>query len=138
MYSPSLLSMGTPMQPEAYELAKIYECRGLEPALSLEVAEQLMASDALGAHARDEIGLSEIVSAQPVQAAFYSAATFTVGAALPLLVAWFIPGVYLIPAVAVFSLIFLAFLGALAARVGGASIVVGALRATFGRRWQWP
>ena len=116
---------------EKDELAKIYQDRGLEPVLAKQVAEQLMAHDALGAHARDEIGISETVSAQPVQAAFYSAGTFTVGAALPLLVAWFIPGSFLITAVAVLSLVFLAILGGLAARTGGASIIVGAFRVTF-------
>ena len=116
---------------EKEELAKIYERRGLEPVLAKQVAEQLMAHDALGAHARDEIGISESVSAQPVQAAFSSAGTFTVGAALPLVVAWVVPGSQLIPVVAVFSLVFLALLGGIAARAGGASITVGAIRVTF-------
>ena len=116
---------------EKDELAKIYERRGLESALAKQVAEQLMAHDALGAHARDEIGISENVSAQPVQAAFSSAGTFTVGAALPLVVAWVVPDSQLIPVVAVFSLVFLAFLGGIAARAGGASITVGAIRVTF-------
>ena len=116
---------------EKDELAKIYEGRGLEPVLAKQVAEQLMAYDALGAHARDEIGISESVSAQPVQAAFYSAGTFTVGAALPLIVAWAIPGAQLIPVVAVSSLVFLALLGGLAARAGGAPITIGAFRVTF-------
>jgi len=116
---------------EKEELAKIYERRGLESVLAKQVAEQLMAHDALGAHARDEIGISEIVSAQPVQAAFSSAGTFTVGAALPLVVAWVVPGSQLIPVVAVFSLVFLALLGGIAARAGGASITVGAIRVTF-------
>lgn len=116
---------------EKVELAEIYEERGLDPALARQVAEQLMAHDALGAHARDEIGISEIVSARPVQAAFSSAGTFIVGAALPLIVAWAIPGPRLIPAVAVSSLAFLALLGGLAARTGGARIIVGAIRVTF-------
>ena len=116
---------------EKEELAKIYEHRGLETVLAKQVAEQLMAHDALGAHARDEIGISESVSAQPVQAAFSSAGTFTVGAALPLVVAWVVPGSQLIPVVAVFSLVFLALLGGIAARAGGASIAVGAIRVTF-------
>lgn len=116
---------------EKDELAKIYEGRGVEPALAKQVAEQLMAHDALGAHARDEIGISESVSAQPVQAAFSSAGTFTVGAALPLLIAWAIPGAQQILAVAVSSLVFLALLGAIAARTGGAKIAVGAIRVTF-------
>ena len=116
---------------EKEELAKIYERRGLESVLAKQVAEQLMAYDALGAHARDEIGISESVSAKPVQAAFSSAGTFTVGAALPLVVAWVVPGSQLIPVVAVFSLVFLALLGGIAARAGGASIAVGAIRVTF-------
>jgi VIT1/CCC1 family predicted Fe2+/Mn2+ transporter len=116
---------------EKDELAKIYEGRGLEPVLAKQVAEQLMTHDALGAHARDEIGISETVSAQPVQAAISSASTFTVGAALPLIVAWFIPGNQLIPFVALSSLIFLALLGGIAARAGGAPITVGAIRVTF-------
>jgi VIT1/CCC1 family predicted Fe2+/Mn2+ transporter len=116
---------------EKDELAKIYEGRGLEAVLAKQVAEQLMAHDALGAHARDEIGISESVSAQPVQAAFYSAGTFTVGAALPLIVTWAIAGSQLIPLVAVSSLVFLAVLGGLAARAGGAAITVGAIRVTF-------
>lgn len=116
---------------EKEELATIYEGRGVESELAKQVAEQLMAHDALGAHARDEIGISETVSARPVQAAFSSAGTFTVGAALPLVIAWAIPGAKLIPAVAVSSLVFLAFLGALAARTGGAAMTVGAFRVTF-------
>lgn len=116
---------------EKVELAKIYEGRGLEHDLAKQVAEQLMDHDALGAHARDEIGISESVSAQPVQAAFSSAGTFTIGAALPLIVAWAIPGPQLIPLVAVSSLVFLALLGGLAARTGGAPTTVGAIRVTF-------
>ena len=124
-------SLANNFEFEKDELAKIYENRGLEPVLAEKVAEQLMAHDALGAHARDEIGISETVSAQPVQAALYSAGTFTVGAALPLLVAWVIPGSLLITAVSVLSLVFLAVLGGLAARTGGASVTVGAFRVTF-------
>ena len=116
---------------EKDELAKIYEDRGIEPGLAIQVADQLMAHDALGAHARDEIGISEIVTAQPVQAALSSAGTFVVGAALPLLVAWAVPGPQLIQWVAVSSLFFLALLGVLAARAGGASMSVGAFRVTF-------
>lgn len=116
---------------EKDELAKIYQCRGLEPLLAKQVAEQLMAYDALGAHARDEIGISETGKAQPVQAAFSSAGTFTLGASFPLLVAWIVPGAQLIAVVAILSLVFLAILGGLAARVGGASITVGAVRVTF-------
>lgn len=116
---------------EKNELAKIYQSRGLEPVLAQQVAEQLMAHDALGAHARDEIGISESGSARPVQAALYSAGTFTIGAALPLIVAWATPGKYLISAVAALSLVFLALLGGIAAGVGGAPIPVGAIRVTF-------
>lgn len=116
---------------ERDELAEIYEGRGLDPALAKQVADQLMAHDALGAHARDEIGISETVNAQPVQAAFSSAGTFVVGAALPLMVAWAIPGPQLILAVAASSLVFLALLGGLAARAGGAPIIVGSIRVTF-------
>ena len=118
-------------ESEKQELAEIYEGRGLEPDLAQQVAEQLMAHDALGAHARDEIGISETVSAQPIQAAFSSAGTFTVGAALPLLVAWLAPQTQIIPLVAIASLIFLALLGGLAAGAGGASILLGAWRVTF-------
>jgi len=116
---------------EKLELAEIYQDRGLTPELATQVAEQLMDHDALGAHARDEIGISEISNARPIQAAFSSAGTFVVGAALPLLVAWLTPGPQLILAVALASLFFLALLGGLAARTGGAPIWVGAVRVTF-------
>ncbi|WP_295392423.1 VIT family protein [uncultured Thiodictyon sp.] len=116
---------------EHRELAAIYVGRGLEPALATEVAHQLMAHDALGAHARDELGISEAFSARPIQAALASAASFAVGAALPLLVTALTPMSYLIPLVAGTSLVFLAGLGAWAARAGGAGMAVGALRVTF-------
>jgi VIT1/CCC1 family predicted Fe2+/Mn2+ transporter len=116
---------------EQDELAKIYQGRGLDPLLAKQVAEQLMAYDALGAHARDEIGISETGKAKPVQAAFSSAGTFTLGASFPLLVAWIVPGAQLIAVVAILSLVFLAILGGLAARAGGASITVGAVRVSF-------
>ena len=116
---------------EKDELAKIYEGRGLDAVLAKQVAEKLMAHDALGAHARDEIGISETVSAQPIQAALSSAGTFTVGAALPLIVAWFVSETQLIAVVSLSSLVFLAFLGGLAARAGGAAMSVGAFRVTF-------
>jgi VIT1/CCC1 family predicted Fe2+/Mn2+ transporter len=90
-----------------------------------------MEHDALGAHARDEIGITETGTARPVQAALSSAGTFTVGAALPLLVAWAMPGTELIATVATSSLVFLALLGAIAARTGGAAMAVGAIRVTF-------
>ncbi len=116
---------------EKDELAQIYQNRGLDPDLARTVAEQLMAHDALGAHARDEIGISEDAGAQPMQAAFFSAGTFTIGAALPLLLARVVPGSQLIAVVAGSSLLFLASLGALAARAGGATILIGAIRVTF-------
>lgn len=116
---------------ELQELANIYEKRGLDPNLAKQVAEQLMTYDALGAHARDELGLVESVRARPIQAALFSAGTFTIGAALPLLIAWKVSDIQLIPVVAVSSLIFLAALGGLAARAGGAKISIGAIRLTF-------
>lgn len=124
-------SLEDDFESEIVELANIYEGRGLEPGLAVQVAEQLMEHDALGAHARDEIGISESVNAQPVQAAISSAGTFIVGAALPLMVAWAMPGRQLILAVAISSLVFLALLGGVAARTGGAKILVGAVRVTF-------
>jgi len=116
---------------EQAELATIYEERGLDALLAKQVAEQLMAHDALGAHARDELGIFERARARPMQAAFSSAGTFTVGAALPLLAALAAPGARLIPVVAGLSLVFLAALGGLAARAGGASMTIGAIRVTF-------
>lgn len=116
---------------EKNELAEIYEKRGLTPELAREVTEQLMLHDALGAHARDEIGITVDGTARPIQAAFSSAVTFTIGALLPLIVAWAAPGRQLIPLVALFSLVFLAVLGALAARAGGAPILRAAVRVTF-------
>jgi len=116
---------------EKKELAAIYVQRGLDPPLANQVAEQLMAKDALGAHARDELGISETISARPVQAAFTSATTFAVGAALPLLVAVVAPATSLALLVAGTSLFFLALLGALAAHTGGAPILIGTVRVTF-------
>lgn len=124
-------SLAEDLEFEKHELAEIYEGRGVEPLLAQQVAEQLMAHDALGAHARDEIGISENDNAQPVQAAFSSAGSFTIGAALPLLVAWLTPVNLLIYLVAALSLVFLALLGAIAARAGGAAITTGAIRVTF-------
>ena len=121
----------TAPESERKELAAIYEKRGLEPSLARQVADQLMAHDALSAHARDELGLSETHTARPVQAALASAGTFAAGAALPLLVALFGPSSSTIPLVAGSSLVFLALMGGLAARVGGANIVVGAGRVTL-------
>lgn len=125
------ISLENDFEFEKYELAKIYQDRGLDKDLAMQVSEQLMEHDALGAHARDEIGISHITDTQPVLAAFSSAGTFTIGAALPLVVAWFITGEQQILFVALSSLIFLASLGAIAARAGGASISVGAFRVTF-------
>ncbi len=116
---------------EHEELAGIYVRRGLDAELARQVAVQLMAHDAVGAHARDELGISELTTARPVQAALASAGTFAVGAALPLLIAFLVPMAALIPAVAGASLVFLALLGALAARTGGAPVVKGAWRVTF-------
>lgn len=116
---------------ERDELASIYEDRGLQPELAVEVADQLMAHDALGAHARDEIGISEKTNANPLQAALSSAVSFTIGAALPLAVAWLTPRQAVLGAVAVTSLVFLAFLGGLAARTGGARVGIGAIRVTL-------
>jgi VIT1/CCC1 family predicted Fe2+/Mn2+ transporter len=116
---------------EHKELAKIYVERGLNPTLARQVADELMAHDALGAHARDELGISEAVKPRPVQAAAASAASFFTGAALPLLVVLIMPAAMLIPAVSIASLIFLATLGAVAAKTGGASMAKGALRVTF-------
>jgi VIT1/CCC1 family predicted Fe2+/Mn2+ transporter len=116
---------------EHRELAAIYVGRGLEAELARQVAEQLMHHDALGAHARDELGISEALSARPLQAALASAASFAVGAALPLAVAALAPVQVLIPLVVATSLTFLAVLGITAARVGGAGAMTGALRVTF-------
>jgi VIT1/CCC1 family predicted Fe2+/Mn2+ transporter len=118
-------------EAEHRELAGIYIKRGLEPTLADQVATQLMAHDALGAHARDELGISETLSARPVQAALASAASFTAGAVLPLLVVLVMPPGALIAGVAASSLVFLAALGAVAARAGGAPVAVGAWRVTF-------
>jgi len=125
------LSLDQNFELELEELADIYIGRGIEPVLARQVADQLMAHDALGAHARDEIGISHNVTARPVQAAFSSALTFIVGAAFPLMIAWAVPIARLIPAVAMASLVFLAVLGGLAAFTGGARIIVGAIRVTF-------
>jgi len=116
---------------EHRELAAIYVQRGLDPALARQVADQLMKHDALGAHARDELGISESLSARPVQAALASAGTFAVGAALPLLAAFLGPGAHVVPVVAGTSLVFLALLGGVAAVAGGANPAAGAARVTF-------
>ena len=118
-------------EAEHAEMTAIYVERGLEPELASQVATQLMAHDALGAHARDELGISEMVTARPVQAALASAATFAVGAALPLLVVLLAPQPALIWAVAISSLLFLALLGALAAVTGGSPVLRATARVTF-------
>lgn len=125
------VELATDQAGELAELTAIYAKRGLDPSLARKVAEQLTAHDALAAHARDELGISESLSARPVQAALASAGTFAVGAALPLLTVLIAPGAYLIPFVAGSSLVFLAILGGLAAFVGGASATRGAIRVTF-------
>jgi VIT1/CCC1 family predicted Fe2+/Mn2+ transporter len=116
---------------EHKELMEIYVDRGLDPALAQQVADQLMAHDALGAHARDELGISETLKARPIQAALASAGSFSVGSALPLLVTAVIPEAGLMIAVSGTSLLFLALLGGLAARAGGAAIKPSVIRVTF-------
>jgi VIT1/CCC1 family predicted Fe2+/Mn2+ transporter len=116
---------------ERKELTAIYVARGLDPSLAKQVAEQLMRHDALGAHARDELGISETFRARPIQAALASAGSFAVGAAMPLLATAMAPAAGLIPIVSGSSLLFLALLGGLAARAGGAGVTMGAIRVTF-------
>jgi len=116
---------------ETEELAGIYVQRGLQPDLASQVAQQLMARDALGAHARDELGISDTTTARPIQAALTSAASFAAGAALPLVTALVTPSGLLVVAVSAASLLFLAVLGAVGARAGGAKILVATIRVTF-------
>jgi VIT1/CCC1 family predicted Fe2+/Mn2+ transporter len=116
---------------EREELAGIYIARGVEPALARTVADQLMAKDALGSHARDELGISEITTPRPVQAAFASAAAFSAGAVLPLLAVILAPPAVAIPVVTIASLFFLAVLGAVAAWAGGTGILMPTIRVTF-------
>lgn len=116
---------------ERAELADIYVKRGLESDLAYKVADQLMAKDAIGAHARDELGISEVMTARPIQAALTSAATFAVGAAMPLLMVVVSPTSLLVPVVSIASLIFLALLGAIGARAGGARVIRATMRVTF-------
>jgi VIT1/CCC1 family predicted Fe2+/Mn2+ transporter len=125
------VELATDNEHEHVELAAIYVHRGLDPSLAREVANQLMAHDALGAHARDELGISETLGARPVQAAVASAGTFAVGAAMPLLTVVVWSGAHLIPVVAGTSLVFLALLGGVAALAGGANAAAGAVRVTF-------
>lgn len=123
--------LSTDVEAERAELAQIYVKRGLEPTLAREVALQLMAKDALGAHARDELGISVAMTARPVQAAWASAASFTVGAAMPLLMVVVSPPQLLVPVVASASLGFLALLGAIGGQVGGANVLRATARVTF-------
>lgn len=116
---------------EREELAQIYVKRGLETELARQVADQLMAKDALAAHAHDELGISEMTTARPIQAALTSAATFSVGAAMPLLMVLVAPASMLVLAVSLASLLFLALLGAIGAKAGGADILRATLRVTF-------
>jgi VIT1/CCC1 family predicted Fe2+/Mn2+ transporter len=116
---------------EHRELAAIYVARGVDASLAKQVAQQLMARDALGAHARDELGISETLRARPIQAALASAGSFAVGAGMPIFVTAIAPRADLIPLVSGTSLVFLALLGGLAARAGGAGVTVGAVRVTF-------
>jgi VIT1/CCC1 family predicted Fe2+/Mn2+ transporter len=116
---------------ERRELTAIYVARGLDPSLARQVTDQLMAHDALGAHARDELGISDTLKARPIQAALASAGSFAVGAVLPLAVTAISPAAALIPVVGGTSLVFLALLGGVAARAGGAGVMKGAVRVTF-------
>jgi VIT1/CCC1 family predicted Fe2+/Mn2+ transporter len=123
--------LATDPKHEHEELTAIYVGRGLDAELAAEVATQLTKHDALGAHARDELGISETLTARPVQAAFASAGTFSVGAVLPLLVVLLVPISALMWVVSVSSLLFLTLLGSLAARAGGAPVITSAMRVTF-------
>ena len=116
---------------EREELAQVYIQRGVEDGLAREVARQLMVKDALGAHARDELGISEISTARPVQAALASAATFTIGALAPLLLVLVAPTAYLVPMVSAGALLFLCLLGAIGAKAGGAGLLLPTLRVAF-------
>jgi VIT1/CCC1 family predicted Fe2+/Mn2+ transporter len=123
--------LATMPEAELRELAGIYEARGLTPELAMRVAEQLTAHDALGAHARDELGLSEITAARPLQAAVASAVAFAVGATLPVVVAAVAPDAWVSRIVTASALVLLSVLGAVAAQVGGAPVLTGAARVTF-------
>lgn len=122
----------TNFESEHEELAQIYVARGLEPSLAKQVAQQLMQHDAIGSHARDELGMNDLSTARPVQAAFASAAAFTVGGAFPLSLVVLLPHNQIISSLSLGSLFFLAVLGIVAAKVGGASALKGALRVFFG------
>ena len=121
----------TDLPAERRELTTIYQQRGLDADLAAKVAEQLMAHDALGAHARDELGISEMHTARPIQAAMASAATFAVGAAMPLLTVLIAPASHTVAVVSVVSLLALSVLGAVAAKAGGAPVVLATARVTF-------
>ena len=123
--------LATQPEFEREELAQIYVKRGLETDLARQVADQLMAKDALAAHAHDELGISEMTTARPIQAALTSAATFSVGAAMPLLMVLVSPASMLVLAVSIASLLFLALLGAIGAKAGGANILRATFRVTF-------
>ena len=127
----ALARFGRDADGERRELAAMYVRRGLDLSLARQVAGQLMSHDALGAHARDELGISEITTARPLQAALASASSFAIGAALPLAVVALYAGPHLAAAVAVAALVALAVLGALAARTGGAKLLPGVVRVTF-------
>lgn len=123
--------LATNVESELSELTAIYASRGVEPGLAKQVAGQLMAHDALTAHARDELGISDMSTAKPIQAAFASAGTFAVGAALPLVSVLVTPAALLIPVVIVTSILFLALLGGFGAYAGGAPVTRAAVRVTF-------
>lgn len=123
--------LASDIEHEREELAAIYIKRGLEPLLARQVAEQMMAHDAIGAHARDELGITDMMAARPAQAAFASALSFACGAALPLLTALFIPAYLTGTVVSAVALVFLAALGTIAAQAGGAPRLKSAVRVTF-------
>lgn len=123
--------LATDHEGEHRELEEIYVARGLERTLAHEVAKQLMQHDALGAHARDELGITDTMSARPLQAALTSAATFAVGAFIPLLAVLLVPTAHLILAIVLVSLLALVLLGGVAARVGGANVLLGSTRVSF-------
>jgi len=123
--------LATDRAGEQAELAGLYVARGIDEALARQVAVQLMAHDALGAHARDELGISAATAARPIQAALTSAGSFGVGAALPLVLALVTPAAFVVPAVSVGSLAFLALLGVVGARVGGSPMLKATIRVTF-------
>ena len=126
----------TQLAVERDELAQIYIGRGVEPELALQVADQLMAKDALGAHAREELGISEATTARPIQAALSSAAAFSIGAAMPLAMVIVSPTGWLVAVVSTASLVFLAVLGAVGAKAGGANVLTATVRVTFWVRCQ--